>query len=165
MLLSMLISFLLARKLRGKIYVLLMTVVLILVSLSSIGFPSVWRSTGGDTIWQVNLPVIPLSFPFHISISRPLMIRLHDVPIPDFFRLHPLPPTYEIGLYFLTIQIWSNLDWWLLTSQDIILLVSSFLLINIVGAIIGYWISKTTFIGRYFARRKTEEKDLVDDVV
>ena len=146
MLLSMLISFLFARKLKGKAYVLLMTVVLILVSLFSIGFPSVWGSTGGNTIWQVNLPAIPLSFPFHISISRPIIILLHDVPIPECFRLHPLPPMYEIRLYFLTIQIWSNLDWWLLTSQDIILLVSSFLVINLVGAILGYWISKTTFI-------------------
>jgi len=148
MLLSMFISFLLARRFKGKVYVLLMTIVLILVSLFSIGFPSVWRSTGGDTIWRLNLPAIPLSFPFHISISRPLMIRLHDIPIPEHFWLHPLPPTYEIRLCFLTIQIWSNLDWWLLTSQDIILLVSSFLLINITGAILGYWISKTTFIDK-----------------
>jgi hypothetical protein len=165
MLLSILISFILARRFKGKIYVLLMTVVLILVSLLSIGFPSVWGTLrDGTTIWQVNLPTTPLAFPFHTSISREYLAILLEGWIPPF----PLPPIYRVRLYFLAIQVWTNEITWnylLLTSERIILLVSFFLLVNLAGAILGYWISKTTFIGRYLARRKTAEKDLVDDIV
>jgi len=110
MLLSMFMSFLLVRKFRGKVYILLMTVALILISLFSIGVPSVWGTLewhwlaaeyiGEETtIWQLNIPAIPLSFPFHISISRPIMAQLHDVLLPEYFRLHPLLPMYEISFY------------------------------------------------------------------
>ena len=153
MLLSMFISFLLARRFRGKVYVLLMIVVLILVSLFSIGVPSVWGTLEwhrlaveyvgeGTTIWQLNIPAIPLSFPFYASISEEYHILL-------FIVDYTPPPLYQIELYFLTNQIWAN-DYvhWFLTSEHIILLVSSFLLINFVGTIFGYWISKSTFIDK-----------------
>jgi len=140
MLLPTFMSFLLARKFKGRIYILLMTVVLILVSLFSIGFPSVWRSIGGDIIWQVNLPTIPLSFPFYASISevRYGHILIHPSP--------PYPPRYDVGLYFLTFQL-VGFDFIVITSH-IILLVSSFLLVNLAGVMLGYWISKTTFIDK-----------------
>jgi len=82
MLLSMFTSFLLARRFKGKVYFLLMTVVLILMSVLSIGFPSVWGTMrDGTTVWQVNLPAIPLSFPFHTSISMGplLLLELGDL--------------------------------------------------------------------------------------
>jgi len=159
MLLSMFISFLLARKFKGKVYVLSMIVVLILISLFSIGVPSVWGTLEwhrlaveyvgeGTTIWQLNIPAIPLSFPFFASISVEYYILL-------FIVGYTSPPLYHVELYFLTNQIWANnYAHWFLTSEHIILLVSSFLLINLVGAIFGYWISKTSFIEGYVARRK-----------
>ena len=152
MLLSMFISFLLARKFKGKIYVLLMTVFLIFVSLFSIGFPSVWGTLEGEwfpregvTIWQLNLPAIPFSFPFCVSISEEYHIIHYLKAIYDYAS----PPLYHIELYFLTNHIWAN-DYvhWFLTSEHVILLVSSVFLINFAGAIFGYWISKTTFIDR-----------------
>jgi len=64
-----------------------------------------------------------------------------------------------VELFFLRSTI-DGLDPYLinLTPSYIILLVSFFLLINVVGAILGYWISKTTFMNRYFARRKPATK-------
>ena len=153
MLLSIFISFLLTRKFKGKVYILLMTAVLILISLFSIGVPSIWGTLewhrlaveyyGEETtIWQLNIPAIPLSFPFHASISEEypiLLIRPGYTP----------PPSYQIELCFLTSKIWAN-DYVnrFLTSEHIFLLLSSFLLVNLVGAILGYWISKTTFIDK-----------------
>ncbi len=139
-----------------------MTVVLILMSLLSIGFPSVWGTLSsvyiildGTTVWQVNLPAIPLSFPFHTSISEPPPINIAGDWMPPF----PFPPTYSVRLYFLTYQVWTNempglLQ--LLTSEHIVLLLPFFLLVNLAGAILGYWISKTTFIDKLLTRRKTK---------
>jgi len=148
MLLSMFISFLLARKIKGKLYVLLITVVLILVSLFSIGFPSVWRSIGGDIIWQVNLPATPLSFPFHADISEVpyCTIAIHPSP--------PHPPRYDVKLFFLGLQI-ESLNFIALTTSHIIFSVSFFLLFNLAGAVLGYWISKTTFIDKLLKKDKS----------
>lgn len=151
MLFSMFISFLLARRFKGKVYVLSIAVVLVFVSLLSIGFPSVWGTlewhrlaveyVGEETtIWQLNIPAVPLSFPFYASISE----EYHFLP---FIVGYPSPPLYHIELNFLTSHIWANNRYhWFLTSEHIILLASSFFIINFVGAMLGYWISKTTFI-------------------
>ena len=150
MLLLMFVSFLLARRFKGKVFVLLMTAVLILISVSSTGFPSVWGPWRGHTFWQVNSPAIPLSFPFYISIPK-VSYGLIEPP----FYPKPLPPGYDVELFLLGFMI-DGLYLINLTASHIIFLVSFFLLINLVGAIFGYWISKTTFVDRYFARRKPE---------
>jgi hypothetical protein len=149
MLLSMFISLILARKFKGKVFVSLMTAVLILISVSSIGFPSVWGPWRGYTFWHLNLPAIPLSLPFYISIRE---VYHYTINLPS-----PHPPGYDVELFFLRSTI-DGLGFYLinLTASYIILLVSFFLLINLVGAIFGYWISKTPFMDRYFARRKPE---------
>lgn len=156
MLLSMLMSFLLARKLKVKVYVLLMAVLLIIISLVSIGFPTVSGTVKirmrppqkRITVWQTNLPAIPLSFPFYASIS----VEYHLLFIVDYVPL----PLYHIELHFLTSQIWTNYyNNWYLTLEHIILLFSSFLLINLIGALIGYWISKTTFIEKLLKKDKS----------
>jgi len=143
MLLSMFISFILARRFKGKVYILLITVVLILVSLFSIGFPSVWDLGGWYSpqyrFWQLNLPARALSFPFHVYSS---LVRLRFVlPGP------PIPPIYDLNLYFLVFQL-ESFDRIYLSTGYIILFVSFFLLVNLVGVILGYWISKTTFIDK-----------------
>ncbi len=149
MLLSMFMSLLLARKFKGKVFVLLMTPVLIIISVSSIGFPSVWSSYYGIIFWQMNSPAIPLSFPFHVSMRETYRYTS---------SIHPTPPGYDVKLFFL----WSTIDGLLgfylinLTASYITLLASFFLLVNLVGAIFGYWISKTPFIDRYLGRRKPE---------
>jgi len=169
MLLSMFTSFLLARRFKGKVYFLLMTVVLILMSLLSIGFPSVWGTlpehgrlqvdqTKRDetTVWQVNLPAIPLSFPFHTSISEPPPINIAG----DWILPFPFPPTYSVRLYFLTYQVWTNEmpdPLQLLTSEHIVLLPPFFLLVNLIGATFGYWISKTTFIDKLLKKNKSNQ--------
>ena len=151
MLLSMFISFLLARKIKGKLYVLLITVVLILVSLFSIGFPRIWDYLGWRyspeyIFWQLNLPALALSFPFHVYFSQ----VLHFVsPLPPL----PNPPRYDLSLFFLVFKLESFYGIFL-TIGYIILLVSFFLLVNLVGAILGYWISKTTFIDRQLKKDK-----------
>jgi len=148
MLLSMFVSLLLARKFKGKIFVPLMTAVLILVSASSIGFPSVWGSYGRDTFWQVNLRTIPLSYPFYVNIPN-----THHATIN--LLQYRFPPTYDMELFFFMFMI-DDVILISLQLSHIILLVSFFLLVNLVGAIFGYWISKTTFMDRYFDRRKPE---------
>jgi len=154
MLLSMFTSFLLARRFKGKVYVLLVTVVLILMSLLSIGFPSVWGTMRDETtVWQVNLPAIPLSFPFHTSISEGPPINIVGTWRPPF----PFPPTYSVRLYFLTYQVWTNEmsgPLQLLTSEHIVFLLPFFLLVNLIGATFGYWISKTTFIDKLSKKDK-----------
>ena len=148
MLLSMFISFLLARKFKVRIYILLMTVVLILVSLFSIGFPRIWDYLGWSyspeyIFWQLNLPALALSFPFHVYFSQVFCIAcMHN------------PLIYDLNLYFLVFQL-ESFGRMYLTTGYIILLVSFFLLVNLVGAMLGYWISKTTFIDKLLARRKT----------
>jgi hypothetical protein len=153
MLLSMFISFLLARKIKGKLYVLLITVVLILVSLFSIGFPSIWDYLGWRyspeyRFWQLNLPALALSFPFHVYFSQ-VFLPAHW----HFVSPLPNPPIYDLSLYFLVFKL-ESFGRIYLTIGYIILLVPFFLLVNLVGAILGYWISKTTFIDKLLKKRQ-----------
>jgi len=152
MLLSMFITFLSARKFKGKVFVLLTTAVLILISVSSAGFPSikVLEAEPNEGYWQVNLLAIPLSFPFHAHFSEVGGFVMPPPP-PHFIR----PPYYDVKLYSFGFEI--GVNYFIpLTTNYIIFLLSFFLLVNLVGAIFGYWISKTPFIDRYFGRRKPE---------
>jgi len=151
MLLSIFTSFILARRFKGKVYVLLMIVFLVIVSLVSIGVPSVEvyaHAHGTTTVWKVNIPAIPLSFPFHAHISEVKGIIIAP-PLPFI----PLPH-YDVKLYTCGFEIGANY-FIPLTTNYIIFLISFFLIINLVGAILGYWISKTTFIEKILPRRKT----------
>jgi len=152
MLLSMFTSFLLARRFKGKVYVLLVTVILILVSLFSAGFPSLkdLEAQPKEGYWQVNLFAIPLSFPFYVHISE-VKGGIVAPPLPHFIP----PPHYDVKLYSFGFEVGANY-FIPLTTNYIILLVSFFLLVNLVGAILGYWISKTTFIDKLLTRRKTK---------
>ena len=132
MLLSMLISFLLARKFRWKIYVALIAVIVTLISLFSVTviylYPLlvVW-------FWGKAYP-LPLSFPFHVCILRYSGYGLF----------------YGVDIYFLTLRIGYQGEFSLYNTLDAINFFGKvyipFLLINVVGAIFGYWISKTSFI-------------------
>ncbi len=141
MLLSILLSFLLARKFTGKIYVLLTTVFLALISLFSMGLPSHFPYRYSPTVWvydpksllyELKSP-LPLSFPFYASVQKGIFIG----PVINYYLLHFL--TFEFVRDYLPS-----------TLGVLYLYYSFFLLANIVGAIIGYWISKSTILERLF---------------
>ncbi len=134
------ISFVLSRRFAGKTYVLSMIVTLFFVSLFSAGFPSVkdLEVQPKEGYWQVNLFAIPLSFPFYACISE----------FEGWYVAPPLfipPPRYDVKLYFCGFEIGANYGI-PLTTNYAIFLISFFLLINLIGAILGYWINKTKFI-------------------
>ena len=144
MLLSMLLSFLLAKKFTGKIYVLLMTIFLTLISLFSMGLPSLFRyqDWGYMEVYELKYP-LPLSFPFYASVQSSPYWPVHGPPR-SYYLLHFL--TFEIVRGYVPTYI----------LEPLYLYYSFFLLVNIVGAIIGYWISKSTILERLRARRSID---------
>jgi len=144
MLLSMFISLLLARKLRGVTYVLLTTVALLYISLLSFGLPTL-----GPYNPTPDLIPFPLSFPFYsINTVRPR----------SFWTFTEMAESYE--LYFMTsriAEVWEERSHFQFNYlEDLFPFYCYFLLINIVGAILGYGLSKSKSIWRYFGRRKSE---------
>jgi len=128
MLLSLVVSFLLLRGFKGKVYVLLTAIALFLISLFSVGVPHVREHPAGYSVptYKTIEPqhILPLSFPFRGHYYR------------RFWGSH-------YYLYFLTFEI-SHV------SQSVIgiypriymLLLSFFLFINLSGAILGFSITK-----------------------
>jgi hypothetical protein len=142
MLLSMFISFLLARRFRWKTYVALTTIIVALVSLFSVTVVYLYPLPLFDV--RVKQYPLPLSFPFHVCI----------------WRYSGYGFRYGVEIYFLTLRIGHQSLWLAPSSMFDIMnffgkVYISFLLINVVGAIFGYWISKTTFIDKLLTRRKT----------
>ena len=130
MLLSLVMSFLLLRRFKGKAYVLFTAIALFLISLFSVGVPYVREYPASYSIptYKTIEPrhILPLSFPF----------RGHF-----YYRWWWGESQYY--LYFLTFEImhfggsFMGID-----SGIYILLFSFFLLFNLLGAILGYWIEK-----------------------
>lgn len=152
MLLSILLSFLLARRFSEKTYVTLITVTAVLVSFfSAFGWITTHQHTDFTfkTVEYYKLHPVPLSFPFYASA----FIELPVWPLPfDLSRV-----TYQID--FLTVEIISvTMDYSSFTVGRASVYYSFFLLVNIAGAIMGYWISKTAFMKRFF---KTERASKV----
>lgn len=117
-------------------YALLMITAIALISFLSVGFPSFYRYDRdfyGNRVLllKVKYP-LPLSLPFYASFYPSLSA-----------------PYYLI--YFLTVKL-HDLGRYP-TAGRFILDFTFFLLINLVGAIFGYWLSKATFIERYFVRK------------
>jgi len=140
MLLSMFISFILARKFTGKTYVSLMTVSLILVSLFSMGLPRLFPYYQYQSRYELKYP-LPLSFPFYASL-QPVTVTTRP----------PYGPISSYLLHFLTfefVRVYApfTLGW-------LCLYYSFFLLFNLIGAIFGYWISKTTFTAKLLKKDK-----------
>ena len=151
MLLSIFISFLLARRFRGRAYVTLIIVITFLVSfLSAFGWIRIHQHMDFTfkTVKYYRLHPVPLSFLFYASA----FVELPAWPLPfDLSRV-----IYQID--FLTFEIISvAIDYSSFTLGRASIYYSFFLLGNIAGAIIGYWISKSTFIERYFAERKAKD--------
>ena len=132
MLLSMSLSFLLERKFGTRIYVQLMAILIIVVSLFSTGLPVFYD--GWD--YELKYP-LPLSFPFYASIKKV------PGPVP---LVVPYPGIYI--LYFLTFEISRSVTPFYFFQGMFFLHYSFFLLVNVVGAIVGYWISKSKSLER-----------------
>ena len=121
MLLSMFLSFHLVRKVSSRDYVQLTTILILVFSLFSM--------------------ILPLSFPFYTLLKMTL--------IPMRFYM----------LYFLTFKISESVFWINLAGTSVfiqryflmfLLYYLFFLSVNIVGAIIGYWIGKSAILERLF---------------
>ena len=138
MLLAILLSFLFARKLKGIAYTALMIIILSLVSsLSAFGLPKI--TTILDTTFIKPNSIVPLSYPFHAYVYS-----------------YQTPPGWILEIYSLDvlgIRI-DSLDLSVMHLEDGFLYCSFFLLVNVIGAVIGYWISKAEFVDRLFKRRK-----------
>jgi hypothetical protein len=135
MFLSLFLSFVLARKLRGIICVLLMTVFIVLASFFS-AFGWLGENGGNRPIAPVN--PLPLSFPFYASV--------YTVEKPPHARPPSAYDVYEVRV--LTTGIARDNP--PLTANKGIFVYSLFLLTNIVGAIIGYWLGKSAILERLF---------------
>ena len=136
MLIAILLSFVSTKRLRGSKYVLLMILVIALMSFLS-AFNMVKVITYDSTYYFApNLP-IPLSFPLYASLDTNWFFdaSLYFPPRYGFYELHFL--TVEIGGFLFPF-----------TSDLLILFYSLFILVNIIGAIIGYWIGKSAFSER-----------------
>lgn len=131
MLLSMFVSFLLARKFGGKKYVLLMTTYLALVSLLSVGL--VFVTWGHDKYYGPRFP-LPLSFPFHATYYH--TVQGGQV-IDNVTTTYSFQPYY--GLFFFTLKI-ESFPFGSFSFGDLMLVHSFFALDNLLGAILGFWI-------------------------
>ena len=120
---SLVVSFLLARKFGSRIYVGLVSILIILVSFFSM--------------------MLPLSFPFHGSI---------------YAAVGPGTPGVISELYFLTFEINRSIK----IPGMVFLHYSFFLLVNLLGAILGYWTEKL-FEKKVHQVRKEERVDLAGE--
>jgi len=129
MFLSLFLSFVLARKLGSKTYGVLMIVVIVLVSFfSTVGIGGWLRYPWGCYILPVS--PVPLSFPFHTYI------RVIEPRMPG--------SSHYYHLDFLTVPIiGSEVP---VKCSLFLLIYSFFILVNIIGAILGYWIGKSAIL-------------------
>lgn len=132
-------------------YVLLSIVSLVLISFFSVGIP---EFRFGQRVWPVERNAVllhnpvPLSFPLYASIRYERDIHVDDM----LYRLYLFNfVIQEHWIFFYSFMPYLTFN---LSMFDYVLYYSFFMLFNIVGAIIGYWISKTTFIDKLLKKRK-----------
>ena len=150
MLLSTLISFLLGIMFRRKVYVyvLLEAIALFLVVFFSVGVPSYYHEARTGTSGITFDPPVPLSFPLYATLRGVggfgWMIQYYQ-------------------FYFLTLNLHQSAvsggSRLLLSWGDYVLFFSFFLLVNVVGAAIGYWISRRVHL--YIQSRKLRTRKTI----
>lgn len=147
MLLSLILSLLLARKLR-RIHAIAMIIVVGLVSFfSAFGLPKVTRIL--DTYFIKPISPVPLSYPFYAYVYS------YTTP-PD--PIEHMSWTLEIySLDVLGIRI-DSLGLSRMHLEDGFLYYSFFLLANVIGAITGYWISKASLVDKLFKKKYLSEE-------
>lgn len=143
MLLAAILSFLVNGKFQGKKYVAIMITITLLISFfSAFGWIEVSQRMSYTGINCYIRPIfpIPLSFPFFAYVERA-----------------------RYDLFFFVWRINREYTHIFLASRGF-LYYSLFLLVNIIGSIIGYWINKTRFVERIHKERERleEHKDHLD---
>ncbi len=138
MLLSIFLSFVLARKLGDKKCATLIVAFAVVASFfSAFGWITTHQRTDftNKTVQWYRFHPVPLSFPVYASVLYDLTAR----PLPiDLSRI-----TYQID--FLTFEITRLTTYYSsFTLWDASVYYSLFLSLNIVGAFIGYWINRST---------------------
>ena len=151
MLLSIFLSFVLARNFKGRKYAIFVFVVIVLVSFfSAFGWITIhqYEEFPLRTTAYYRLHPVPLSFPFYASTSLHLPITLLNYhPIRSLFDLTKI--IYRIN--FLTLEIISiNTLYSSFTFGIAPSCYSFFLVVNIIGAFVGHWISKSKILERLF---------------
>ena len=122
-----------------------MIIIVSLVSFfSAFGLPQVIRIH--DTHFVKPVLPVPLSFPFYAYV-----FNWHSPPLP-VDQMSWISEVYSLDV--LGIRIYA-LDLSIMHPEDALLFFSFFLLVNIVGAIIGYWISKSAILERLFRTKIT----------
>ncbi len=147
MFLSMLVSFVLARKFRGRKYAILILAVIVLVSFFS-AFGWIARRQRTDwtfkTAQYYTFHPVPLSFPFYASIFYSWTVLPGPIDESMF--------TYQIN--FLTFEITRATTYYPspFTLWSAFVYYSLFLSVNIVGTFVGYWIGKLAILERFFQK-------------
>lgn len=142
MLLSTIISFLMARTFHGKGYVFSIAISLLLTSFFSVGVPHYLQLGELSEAQNGVLFENPLlfSFPFYALLKN------------EYIGISSLRQYYQLCFFtFMFHKSWVLADvaahrWLGISLLDYFLYFSFFLTLNIVGAIIGYWTSKRTYI-------------------
>ena len=161
MLLSLVLSLLLARKL-SKIYAIAMIIIVGLLSFfSAFGLPKVTRI---HSRFVKPVSPVPLSYPFYAYVYR-----YQTPPDPeDPYMGGLIEDAYSLDVLGMRID---SLRLSIMHLEDAGLYYSFFLLVNLIGAIIGYWISRAGFVDRLLKRKihldsrilqSTEENILCD---
>jgi hypothetical protein len=167
MLLSMLVSFLLALKLRQEKYVLFSAIMVALVSFLSAGVPHYesyvysYLPEPSNVSGVVMSEPLPLSFPFYAYINRTsypsslppkediyesYQVELLTFKLPQSSARTIIDVSQNIGAEQPTRFLY--LDW-----GDYLLYYTFFFALNLVGTIIGYWVSRTAFIDQWLRKR------------
>jgi hypothetical protein len=113
-------------------------VVVCVTIFSSLGLPQVTRIS--DTYFVEPVLPLPLSFPFYAYV-----FNWHSPPLP-VDQMSWTSEVYSLDVLGVRIHALDSI----MHPEDALLFFSFFLLVNIVGAIIGYWISKSEILERLF---------------
>lgn len=163
----MFVSFLLGLRFHRETYVLFSVVVVAVVSFLSAGVPHYEsysysylpesRNVSGVVISQL----LPLSFPFYAYINRTLYPGLlpSAEDVYESYQIEVLMFRFPMSSGRAVIDTYINIgaeqptkflymDW-----GDYLLYFMFFLALNLAGAIIGYWISRTAFVDQWLKKR------------
>jgi hypothetical protein len=141
MLLSIFLSFVLARKFKGRKYAIFVFVVIVLVSFfSAFGWITIhqYKAFPFKSTEYSRLHPVPLSYPFYASVFYDLGVLLRS-PI-DAIRI-----IYQID--FLAFEMTrATTPYSSFTLGRAPVYYSLFLLINILGALVGYWMRQSRIV-------------------
>lgn len=152
MLISMVVSFLLARRFSGKKYLSRMAAILASASLLSVGLNSVTSDYNTGYINpKLPVPPLPLSLPFY---AGSYLAVIGGQTTSNKTQLYGFERHYALFFLGMTIKHYNlGSAFGVLPFEDFVLVYAFFALVNLIGAMLGCWINESTFIKKYFARR------------